>query len=217
MDKNINNNGFEFVDLGLPSRTLWATCNVGADKPTDYGQYFQWGDTIGYMANEIETGDGQKKFTWNDYKWNPSGDGRTFTKYTHTGEMVELEDDAANVNMGGDWHMPSSDQIRELIDNTIVTWIALDNGTSGMKFTSKKDDSRSIFIPAAGYAWDGSVDDNGEYGLIWSCALSTSHINNGQYIYLISKDASLYDKQGRGYGFPVRGVIGYFSSCLNMC
>ena len=70
-------NGHDYVDLGLPSGTLWATMNVGASKPSDAGLYFQWGDTQGYTADQVGTGDGKKKFSsdWSDYKWNPSGDG----------------------------------------------------------------------------------------------------------------------------------------------
>ena len=69
------NNGFDYIDLGLPSGTLWAACNVGASKPSDAGLYFQWGDTKGYTKEQVGTGNGQKKFFWTDYKWNPNGDG----------------------------------------------------------------------------------------------------------------------------------------------
>ena len=106
------------MDLGLPSGTLWATCNVGASKPSDYGLYFQWGDTVGYTAEQVGTGESKKAFKWADYKFNPSGDGNTFTKYTKIGDKLELEDDAANANMKGRWHIPTPDQIQELIDNT---------------------------------------------------------------------------------------------------
>ena len=126
--KKINNNGFEYVDLGLPSGTLWATCNVGATKSTDYGQYFQWGDTKGYTKDQIGTGEGKKKFAidWSDYKW---GAYPNFTKYTTPGETLDLEDDAAHVHMGGSWHMPTPDQIKELRDNTISKWMALDSAS----------------------------------------------------------------------------------------
>ena len=143
------------MDLGLPSGTKWATQNVGARKPSDYGLYFQWGDTQGYTADQVGTGDGQKKFAtdFSDYKWY---NGSTFTKYTTPGEALELEDDAAYANMGGDWHMPSSTQIQELIDNTTTAWTASDDGVTGMTFTSTTN-GKSIFIPAAGRAFSGSV------------------------------------------------------------
>ena len=171
-----NTNGFGYADLGLPSKTLWATCNVGADKPSDFGLYFQWGDTIGYTQDQIGLGVGQKKFAWADYKWNPSGDGKTFTKYTTEGATLELEDDAANKYMGGDWHMPTPTQISELLNNTTNTWTT-QNGVNGYNFTSKTDTSKSIFIPAAGNAWDGSVSYSGDDGCVWSSMLSTCNLD----------------------------------------
>lgn len=95
---------YEYVDLGLPSGTLWAKMNVGAESETDTGLYFAWGETEGYTAEQVGV---DKQFTWADYKFNPSGDGETFTKYTSGEETLELIDDAAAVNMGGNWHMPS--------------------------------------------------------------------------------------------------------------
>ena len=95
---------YEYVDLGLPSGTLWAKMNVGANSETDPGLYFAWGETEGYTAEQVGV---DKQFTWADYKFNPSGDGETFTKYTSSDETLELIDDAAAVNMGGKWHMPN--------------------------------------------------------------------------------------------------------------
>ena len=198
------------MDLGLPSGTLWATCNVGASKPTDYGLYFQWGDTVGYTADQVGTGEGKKKFAedWSDYKWNPSGDGETFTKYTTTGATLELEDDAAHKNMGGDWHMPTPTQISELINtaNTTSTWTTRD-GVNGRLFTSKRDDSKSIFIPAEGGAWDGSVQGSGDYGGVWSSMLGTGNVNAGQDLYFDSGDVDLVNGDRYG-GLSVRGVVG---------
>ena len=101
-------NGHDYVDLDLPSGTLWATMNVGASKPSDAGFYFQWGDTQGYTADQVGLGEGQKKFAsdWSDYKF---GVYPNFSKYNTVGATLELADDAANVNMGGDWHMPRTD------------------------------------------------------------------------------------------------------------
>ena len=203
MDKKTNNNGYDYVDLGLPSGTLWASCNVGAHKPSDFGLYFQWGDTIGYTKEQIGE---DKQFTWKSYKWNPSGDGETFTKYTTTGTALDLEDDAAHANMGGDWHMPTPKQCQELIDNTTRVWTILDD-VNGRLFTSKKDGSKSIFIPAAGYAWNGSVQDSGDNGSVWPSMLSADFVDNGQYLYLNSEDTGLYE-DNRCSGCCVRGVIG---------
>lgn len=210
MHYNLNTNGHEYVDLDLPSGTLWATMNVGASKASDYGLYFQWGDTQGYTKDQVGTGEGQKKFAsdWSDYKWNPSGDGETFTKYNKTDNknVLDLEDDASHVNMGGSWHIPTSEQIEELIDNTTSAWTTSDDGVSGVTFTSKKDESKSIFIPAVGFAFDGSVNDIGDDGNVWSSMLNTDDVYNGQYLYFVSGNAS-YDDDLRNYGFSVRGVI----------
>ena len=197
---------YEAVDLGLPSGTKWAAQNVGARKPSDAGLYFQWGDTVGYTADQVGTGSGQKKFSWADYKWSIDGSDSNFSKYTTTGATLELEDDAAHVNMGGSWHMPSPDQIEELIDNTTTAWTT-SNGT-GMTFTSTKDTSKSIFIPAAGYAWDGSLDNSGSYGSVWSSMLSADYVFGGQYLDFGSGYANLNGGYDRGSGFSVRGVIG---------
>ena len=203
--KKINNNGFEYVDLELPSGTLWATMNVGASKPSDYGLYFQWGDTQGYTAEQVGTGEGKKKFASDesDYKF---GVYPNYTKYTVAGATLELEDDAAHVNMGGDWHIPTPDQIGELFNNTTNTWTTQD-GVNGRLFTSKKDGTKSIFIPAAGDAWDGSVRDSGDYGSVWFSVLNTGYVNFGQSLYFGSGDVGLYSS-GRCDGLSVRGVVG---------
>ena len=203
MNKEINSNGFGFVDLDLPSGTLWATCNVGASKPSDYGLYFQWGDTSGYTADQVGK---DKQFTWNDYKFSIDGSSSNFSKYTTTGATLELEDDAAHTNMGGSWHMPTPEQCQELIDNTTSEWTTQD-GVNGRLFTSKKDSSRSIFIPAAGDAWDGSVRIRGDDGSVWSSMLSASNVRYGQSLDFDSDYVGLdgYDRNG---GLSVRGVIG---------
>lgn len=196
---------YEAVDLGLPSGTKWASQNVGARKPSDAGLYFAWGETQGYSAGQVGKGEGKKNFYWNDYKWNPSGDGETFTKYTTIGAALELEDDAAHVNMGGDWHMPSPTQIQELLDNTTITWKTL-YGVNGRKFTSRKDKSKFIFIPAAGYAWDGSVQDSGGDGGVWFSVLYTDGVYGGQSLSFGSGDVGL-DGYDRCVGLSIRGVI----------
>ena len=206
-------NGFEYVDLGLPSGTLWATCNVVAKKPSDAGLYFQWGDTKGYTKDQIGTGDGHKKFAedWSDYKLRLSGDNNVnvaFTKYTRSDTALNLEDDAAHANMGGSWHMPTPAQIQELINtaNTTNTWTTQD-GVNGRLFTSTKDASKSIFIPAAGYAMDGSFYHVGGNGYVWSSRLSMYYATYGIYLDFGSGYASL-GNDVRYKGRSVRGVIG---------
>ena len=198
-NKKINNNDFKFIDLGLPSGTLWATANVGASKPSDYGLYFQWGDVQGYTAEQVGK---DKQFSRDDYKF---GDYPNFTKYANAGEALNLEDDAANVHMGGDWHMPRPEQIKELIDNTTSNWITQD-GVNGRLFTSKKN-GKSIFIPAAGYAWNGSVGNVGYGADVWSSTLYTYSINYGQGLNFGSSSVYLYAYY-RCLGFSVRGVLG---------
>lgn len=201
----INNNGFEYVDLGLPTGTLWATMNVGASKPSEAGLYFQWGDIRGYIADQVGKGDGQKKFASdrNDCKWYSGG---SFTKYIHPGESLHLEDDGANVIMGGDWHIPTPTQIKELLESTISTKTTLD-GVNGMKFTSKKDRTKSIFIPASGSALNGLVQDIGSEGNVWSSMLDEDCTNGSQHLCFYAEDTYI-DYCSRIYGLPIRGVIG---------
>lgn len=204
--KKINNNEHPYVDLGLPSGTLWATCNVGASKPSDYGLYFQWGDTQGYTKEQVGK---DKQFNWRNYKWSIDGSNTNFSKYTSKGATLELEDDAAHVNMGGSWHIPSLEQISELINGTISEWATLDDGVKGMKFASKKDKSKYIFIPAAGSALDGLVVGSGYYGYVWSSMLYSNY-----HLYLVPSLAFDFispffgDIYFRDNGFTVRAVIG---------
>ena len=114
---------YKKIDLGLPSRTLWADRNIGATDIYDSGKLFQWGDPTPYDIPEHTGGtinEGQKMFSWSDYKWNPSGDGSTFTKYNSTDGKITLdpEDDAAYVNMGNTWKMPTQEQVIELFKGT---------------------------------------------------------------------------------------------------
>ena len=210
MEKKINNNGFEYVDLGLPSGTKWATCNVGASKPSDYGLYFQWGDTVGYTADQVGKGDGKKKFAsdWSDYKW---GKSPNFTKYTTTGATLDLEDDAAHVHMGGSWHMPTPTQIQELLDNTTTARTTSD-GISGMTFTSKKDTSKSIFFPTPGTATNSYISYYGNDCYVWS---SMRDINNYVTIAQCLKiykntfySGIIIDNEPRNVGCSIRGVLG---------
>ena len=198
-------NGHDYVDLDLPNGTLWATMNIGASKPSDVGLYFQWGDTSGYTSNQVGK---DKQFKWADYKWSIDGSDSNFRKYKTTGATLELEDDAAHVHMGGDWHMPTPDQIRELLNNTTNTWTTSDDGVNGRLFTSKKDGSKSIFIPAAGSAWGGSVVNLGSDGDVWSSVLSSSGVGVGQGLDFGSDNASLGNGSYRSGGLSVRGVLG---------
>ena len=207
MDKEINNNGYDYVDLDLPSGTLWATKNVGASSPYDYGLYFQWGDIKGYSKYEFGNGKWQKIFArdFSDYKFSIKGNDANFSKYTTKGDVLKMEDDAANFHMGGDWYIPTPAQIWELIDNTTTTWTMLD-GIRGIRFTSKRNMSKSIFIPAAGFVSNGSLNYSGTEGYIWSSMLSKNNVTDGQYLGFYSEGIHLYGNY-RNLGFPIRGVI----------
>lgn len=103
----MENNGYDYIDLELPSHTLWATCNIGASKPTDTGFYFQWGDTKGWSTVQIGV---DKWFDWESYKFYTESDAfkhGMLTKYIIQDSQLNLEDDAAHVIMQGDWHIPS--------------------------------------------------------------------------------------------------------------
>ena len=155
---------YEYVDLGLPSGLKWAKCNVGAEKETDYGYYFQWG--------EIEN-HGNSAYRCTHYKYyNILNTYDTLTKYNNDSSCgtvdnkttLDLEDDAARVNMGGDWRMPTRSDLQELLENTENEWVEDFNstGVNGRKFTSKTDKNKYIFIPASGYRtgyqWFGVIN-----------------------------------------------------------
>lgn len=200
----------EFVDLGLPSGTLWAKMNVGAKSETDSGLYFAWGETEGYTAEQVGV---DKQFTWVDYKFTPSGDDSTFTKYNETDDKIvlEAEDDAASVNMGDEWHMPTKYQYGELLNTEYVTneWVENYNGSgiNGRIFTSVSN-GNTLFIPAAGYCYGGGVNDVGEWGNVWSSSLCTDNVCNAWYFYFGSGGAGVDSDLYRCNGLSVRGVIG---------
>ena len=115
---------YEYVDLGLSVK--WAKCNVGAEKETDAGLYFAWGETTGYTASQVGT---DKQFSWSDYKYGNSDS--NLTKYNQSDGKTVLEsvDDAATQIMGGNWRMPTKAEFDELLSGTTNEWIADYNGT----------------------------------------------------------------------------------------
>lgn len=220
VSRDVNLNGHDYVDLALPSGTLWAWKNVGANSPDESGLYFQWGDTIGYRKDQIGVGLRKKEFSLDgdDYKWYESGSmydlNLKFKKYNTDGAKLDLEDDAAHVNMGGSWHMPTRKQIFELLHHTNWEW-GTHFGVEGMFFSSMRN-CNEIFIPAAGCAQHGSVCNNDVVhygGYVWSNELDRGDKDEGYYLELDSalipenSFASLYTVS-RFCGFSVRGVIG---------
>ena len=204
----------EYVDLGLPSRLKWAKCNIGATTETDYGVYFQWGDISGISGSLVG------KYSDENYSWatDPFNGGANYydSNYfnDHKSEWLDSKDnlkpefDAARAIMGGDWRMPTEAEFDELLSGTTNEWIEDFNGTgvNGMRFTSKTDTSKYIFIPAAGYCNSGSVVNVGHNGYVWSSSLNTSYPGYAWYLNFNSGYCSM--SNGSCYrGRSVRGVM----------
>ena len=197
----------QYVDLGLPSGLKWAKCNIGAKTETDYGYYFQWGDIV----NKRKSNCGWKRHKHCD------GSFTTLTKYNTNSDYgtvdnkttLDPEDDAARVNMKGDRRMPSAALMEELISETINVWITNYNssGINGRKFTSKKDTSKYIFIPASGLRNDSSFDSQGSDGSVWSSSLYSSSPEQSRFLYFNSNNIVADDGNYRERGYTVRGVL----------
>ena len=204
----------EYVDLGLPSGTLWATCNIGANSPEDYGDYFAWGET--------ET---KSFYSWGTYKWMESGQSsfEYINKYTFEDDqtsgtwyygtrfvgdgITELEpgDDAATSCWGSDWRMPSKDQFDELMDERYITttWTK-QNGVAGRIFTSKSN-GKSIFLPAAGQYYDSTFAYESNYGWYWSRSLDSDYTDYGLSLFFYSGTIDA-DGANRCLGMSIRPV-----------
>ena len=196
-------NGHEYVDLGLPSGTLWATCNVGASKPEDYGNYYAWGETSTKSTYE-----------WNTYKY-ANGAYDKLTKYCSKPEAgnngftdnlttLRASDDVATVNWGSSWHIPSYQQWVELKDNTTHKWTTR-NGKQGYLFSSKKN-GETLFLPAAGHLKDSELSNAGSNGYYWSRSLCTFYPDRAWRLYFNSDNYYTLLYYGRYYGFSVRPV-----------
>ena len=186
-------NGHEYVDLGLPSGTLWATCNVGATMPEGYGDYFAWGET-----------QPKDTYDWSNYQY-CNGGPSTLTKYCSTDNLTTLlpEDDAATANWGSSWRMPSIDQWAELYDNTTNIWTTR-NSVSGWLFTSSN--GGSLFLPAAGSCSTSSLDGAGDCGYYWSSSLYIGDPYEAWDFHFFSDYADTYYNGSRYRGFSVRPV-----------
>ena len=201
---------YEYVDLGLPSGLKWCKTDVGAFNEGDYGLYFSWGGTVGYP--DASSG---KAFTWADYEL-CGGSDSTLTKYNNNSSygtvdnktVLEAVDDAATVNMGSRWRMPTYDEYRELMNNTNYEWVTnyKSTGHNVMKLTSKTDSSKYIIFPASGLCSSGSVSDVGSYGNFWSSSLGPSGARYGRSFYVYSSGRGT-NSFSRCYGRAVRGVL----------
>ena len=191
----------EAVDLGLPSGLKWASFNLGASEPEEYGDYYAWGETEPKSA-----------YSWATYKW-WIGYSTSLTKYNTKSSygtvdnktVLDPEDDAAHVNLGGKWRMPTDTEWTELRENCTWEWTTL-NGVKGSKVISKKSGytDKWIFFPAAGYRYDASLIFAGTMGDYWSSSLYTDNPIEAWYVYFQSDVRR--DFYNRDYGRSVRPV-----------
>lgn len=205
-DNGGGNNGggttpvMESVDLGLPSGTLWATCNVGADTPEGYGDYFAWGETTP-----------KDTYNWLTYQ-HCNGSFNQLTKYCNNSNLgyngfvdnlttLEPIDDAATANWGSGWRMPTQAEWQELYDNTNGTWHTR-NGVKGWLLTATN--GNSLFLPAAGCRWGDQHLSNGSYGEYWSS--SFFDLFCAWYFSIDPATGSYLGNSDRFCGFSVRAV-----------
>ena len=188
-------NGHEYVDLGLPSGLLWATCNVGANAPEEYGDYFAWGETT---TKDEYTEENNETYGLSYSQLQSQG-------YIDSNGKLTSQYDAATANWGGDWRMPTYAEFNELGTQCTWTWITQD-GVNGYKVTSKTN-SNYIFLPAAGHRSESSLYDAGRYGDFWTSSHPVGYIEVS-YIYTSYSTywGGFYDY--RFIGYPVRPVCG---------
>ena len=223
---------YKAIDLGLPSGILWADRNIGAATPEDSGLYFQWGDTQGYTAEQVGNREGLKAFSWADYKFSKDDYGTNLSKYNSSDRKTVLdpEDDAAHVIMGGNWRMPTFDEYKELCLNTDpylvptegeeiqgtaqeqsesvrINWASYAEGTlKGVKFYKKGDKQTYMFVPAAGAASGGSMRGVGQRGYLWSSSLNSSGVR-GAWRFHFNVDGGGVVDGSRYDGLPVRRIM----------
>ena len=183
-----DNNHPHLIDLGLPSGTKWACCNVGASKPEDYGGYFAWGETTE-----------KSRYYWDTYI---HCDGSYETCHDIGKDIAGTQYDAATANWGSPWVMPSKEQMEELKNSCTSEWTT-ENGVNGRRFIGPN--GASIFLPAAGDRWGDDLYDAGSYGLYWSSTLYESSTYNAWYLSFDSGNVYTND-DGRRRGQSVRPV-----------
>ena len=189
-----DNNNHEYVDLGLPSGLLWATCNVGANAPEAYGNYYAWGET---STKAPYTEENCATYGLDNSQLQSQG-------YIDSEGNLTARYDAAAANWGGDWRMPTKAEQNELLNNCTWTWTT-QNGVNGYKVTSKVN-SNYIFIPAAGYRSGSSLYGAGVYGGFWNSTPYGSNSRSAYYLDFTSSSLYMYYDY-RYYGRSVRPVI----------
>ncbi|MGN0186456.1 MAG: hypothetical protein ACI392_01750 [Paludibacteraceae bacterium] len=196
-------NGHEWVDLGLPSGTKWATCNVGASAPEEYGDHFSWGETTTKSTYGCDT-----------YKWATFHKNTFINKYNTVAKYgtvdnkntLEPADDAAYANWGGAWRMPTDAEWTELRTNCIWTWTTKD-GVNG--YEVEGDNGNSIFLPAAGSRDNVGLGGVGKHGYYWSSSLDTDFPISAWNMSFFRFDSDDVDRgnDDRCYGQSVRPVF----------
>ena len=194
----------EYVDLGLPSGTLWATCNIGATAPEGYGDYFAWGET---KAKSV--------YNWEKYKYAKGcfDEYPLLTKYCTDDSygnngfednltLLQPGDDAATANWGRDWRMPTLEDWVELRENTTRIWTT-QNGVNGWRFTA--ENGNSLFLPAAGYWWE-SAFNGADLGVYWSVTLNKEFPYRAWGFHFNSSQCHLCGSSDRNRGQTVRAV-----------
>ena len=194
---------FEAVDLGLPSGLKWASYNVGATKPEEYGDYYAWGET-----------EPKVDYSWETYKFELGTDYRgPFSKYVTLSKygavdnktVLDPEDDAAHVNWGEDWRMPTDEEWKELWNNCTLTWTSNYNGTRVKGVVVSSSNGNSIFLPAAGSRDNTYITYSGSYGFYWSSSVYTD--DPSYACGFAGSSGSIYTGYNdRYYGFSIRPV-----------
>ena len=183
------------IDLGLPSGTLWACCNVDTDhpkkqSPTNYGSYYAWGET-----------ESKATYVFSNYI---HFDQSSRTYHDLGSDIAGTQYDVAHVKWGGPWVMPSRTQLIELLNNCIYEWTT-ENGVNGVKFTSKTNGA-SIFLPATGYRNESDLYDTGLSGVYWSSTQGSSSMGYS-YGYYFSSDNTVESNSSLSFGYTVRPVV----------
>ena len=194
--------GHDYVDLGLPSGIKWASMNIGANSPVDYGDYYAWGET--------ET---KKIYDWSTYKW-CNGSYNTLTKYNNNSyygtvdykTTLDLEDDVAHVKWGGNWRMPTHTEIEELINN--CTWISMYSDYYFVFKATSKTNGNSIILPGAGYRDDKGLSTSVGSCYYWSSSLYNHSWAAGKLYCIHDEDGRYISPSGedRNFGCSVRPV-----------
>ncbi len=192
-----NNNAAEAVDLGLPSGTLWASCNIGASKPEEFGDYFSWGETEPKASYKLE-----------EYRhFKPGQENVTAIRraFADLGkDIAGTQYDVAHVKWGDEWQMPSLGQIQELETNCVWVWTPL-NDVAGYKVTSKTN-GNSIFLPAAGSKASQRTSNIGVYGLYWTSTLAYDGPSGGCNMLIQQGSDRRRQTSSRALGYTVRAV-----------